>query len=144
MPSSKPRLALTIPEHRYELLERLARLQGVSKASIVMELMDQAWPVLERVCIAIEAVQRMQRDVGPGFKEACDQALAEIEPFSQAVTDQFDLFIDGIVKGSQGADRPAECAGGASPGRAAPGAVDPRPVIRGSGSSRRGGKGHAM
>lgn len=139
MPSAKPRLALTLPEHRYELLERLARLQGVSKASIIMELMEQAWPVLERVCIAIEAVQRMQDGVGPGFKEACDQALAEIEPFAQGATDQFDLFIDGIVNGSGGADRPAVCAGGASPGRTATGAVNPRPVIRGSGFPRKGG-----
>lgn len=139
MPSNKPRLALTIPQHRYDLLERLARLQGVSKASVVMELMDQAWPVLERVCIAIEAVQRMQDGVKPGFREACDKALAELEPHAQAVTDQFDLFISGVLDGSQGVERPAECTGGASPGRTAAGAVDPRPVIRGSGFPTQGG-----
>lgn len=134
MPSNKPRLALTLPQHRYDLLERLARLQGVSKASIIMELMDEAWPVLERVCVAIEAVQRMQEDVKPGFREACDQVVAELEPYAKAIGSQFDLFINGIVTGSAVADGGEPSRSDASPPVAKAAGVDPRPVIRGSGS----------
>lgn len=139
MPSNKPRLALTLPQHRYDLLERLARLQGVSKASIIMELMDEAWPVLERVCVAIEAVQRMQEDVKPGFRDACDQAIAELEPYAHSIANQFDLFINGIVSGSALAD---DCETSRSDGTQADAKAarpNPRPVIRGSGSPRKGG-----
>lgn len=139
MPSVKPRLALTLPQHRYDLLERLARLQGVSKASIVTGLMEEAWPVLERVCVAIEAVQRMQQDVKPGFREACDQAISEIEPYAHSIANQFDLFINGVVSGSAFV---ADCETSPSDGAQADANADrpyPRPVIRGSGFSRKGG-----
>jgi len=136
MPSVKPRLALTLPEHRHDLLKRLAGLQGVSMASVVTELLEECYPVLERVVVALEAAKSASESAKTGLRDSCDRAIAEMEPYRDQFMDQFDLFMDGITRQAQGAG-PTETAprGAGTVGHAlGPGAVNPRVVTRGSGS----------
>lgn len=134
MPSVKPRLALTLPEHRHELLKRLAALQGVSMASVVTELLEECYPVLERVVLALEAAKSASESAKTGLRESCDKAIAEIEPYREQFMDQWDLFMDGITREAQGAGERAERSDAHSP--APPAAtVNPRVVTRGSGST---------
>ena len=126
MPSIKPRLALTLPQHRYDLLKRLAGLQGVSMASVVSELLDECYPVLERVVLALEAAQKASEGARSGLKDACDKALEELEPYRVAASDQFDMFMDGIMQKTEAA------AGDSS---AVEAKANPRVVTRGSGST---------
>lgn len=135
MPSVKPRLALTLPEHRHDLLKRLAALQGVSMASVVTELLEECYPVLERVCVALETAKTASESVKTGIRESCDKAIEELEPYRVAVSDQFDLFMDGLTRQIQGEastrDGAEAAALGDDSGRSA--AVNPRVVTRGSG-----------
>ena len=135
MPSAKPRLALTLPEHRHDLLKRLAALQGVSMASVVTDLLEECYPVLERVVIALEAAKSASESAKAGLRESCDKAVEELEPYRDHFMDQFDLFMDGITtqarNGGQGADGKRSAAAPCPP---VPGAVvNPRVVTRGSG-----------
>lgn len=138
MPSVKPRLALTLPEHRHDLLKRLAALQGVSMASVVTELLEECYPVLERVVVALEMAKSASESAKAGLRESCDKAIEELEPYRDLVSAQFDLFMVEITQQVQGA---ADATGDAP--RAAPGvadaprcdAVNPRVVTRGSGST---------
>lgn len=135
MPSVKPRLALTLPEHRHDLLKRLAGLQGVSMASVVTELLEECYPVLERVVVALEAAKSASESAKTGLRESCDRAIEELEPYRDHFIDQFDLFMDGITRQARGAeatDTPP-CGGGSGATATGPAAVNPRVVTRGSG-----------
>src|SRR5574343_1460497 len=104
MPSVKPRLALTLPEHRHDLLKRLAGLQGVSMASVVTELLEECYPVLERVVVALEAAKSASESAKEGLRASCDKAIEELEPYRAIVTSQFDLFMDEITRQAHGTD----------------------------------------
>lgn len=137
MPSVKPRLALTLPEHRHDLLKRLAALQGVSMASLVSELLEECYPVLERVAVALEAAKTASESAKSGLRESCDRAIEELEPYRDQFMDQFDLFMDGVIK--QASEGSGECSPNArsalssTPQTIADAALNPRVVTRGSG-----------
>lgn len=137
MPSVKPRLALTLPEHRHDLLKRLAGLQGVSMASVVTELLEECYPVLERVVVALEMAKSASESAKAGLRESCDKAIEELEPYRDVISAQFDLFMGEITRQVQGASDATGDAPRAAPVAAdAPpsGEVNPRVVTRGSGS----------
>ena len=133
MPSVKPRLALTFPEHRHDLLKRLAGLQGVSMASVVTELLEECYPVLERVVVALEAAKSASESAKTGLRDSCDRAIAELEPYRDEFMGQWDMFMDGITRQVQDAGERAERNDAHSPASSAP-TVNPRVVTRGSGS----------
>lgn len=59
MPSQKPRIALTVPEEINATLERLSVLTGVPKSKLIIEMLSEYVPILERT---IEALQQIQDD----------------------------------------------------------------------------------
>jgi hypothetical protein len=67
MPTSKPRITLTLPQEQYDVLSDLAALQSVSMSSIVVDLIDTTLPALERLAIVLEhssqAPQHLLRDI---------------------------------------------------------------------------------
>lgn len=99
MPSSNPRVALTVDPHRYDLLTRLAKLQGTSRAAIVTETMELIYPVLERVCVVLEAASKAQESSKEGLRHAVAKAEAQLSPLLYEVASQFDLFIDQAEHG---------------------------------------------
>lgn len=106
MPSVNPRINLTLPPHRYELLSRLARLQGSSRAGIISETMELVYPMLERVCVVLEAAQKAQQTRHDGLREVVTKAEAELMPLLYEAASQFDLFMDDIG-GTVGLDKQA-------------------------------------
>lgn len=147
MPTIKPRIKLTLEQPRYDLLKRLAALQGVSMASLVTDMLDEFYPVMERVCVVLEAAQQAQETSKQGLREAVAQAEAQLIPLAKATLSQFDLFMDKVEGSFQGgggddvgvAARAAAPASPPSPSsaprkRSAAGA-NPRVVTRGSGST---------
>lgn len=157
MPTIKPRIKLTLQPHRYDLIKRLAAAQGVSMASVVTDIMDEVYPVLERVCIVLEAAKQAQETGKQGLRDAVAQAEADLVPFLYQAVDQLDIFMEDAAKKvgvdlspdtrASDAIRRAQTAsqsrqqmppdGGAGGGDAA--TRTPRHVIRGSGSQKRGG-----
>lgn len=99
MPTVKPRIQLTLDQHQHDLLKRLAGLQGVSMASLVMDIIEPACPVLERVCVVLEAAQRAQESSKDGMRLAMAKAEAELLPHLYDAVNQFDLFVDGVAGG---------------------------------------------
>ncbi len=121
MPTINPRIAITLQPHRHDLLKRLAALQGVSMAGLVTELLNEFYPVLERVCVALEMAKKAQATSKTGLKEAADRAIEEIQPMLTESMNQFDLFMKQIeaVGEVQKDDEPEK--------------ANPRVVTRGSG-----------
>jgi hypothetical protein len=98
MPTVHPRLTICIPSHRHELLKRLAALQGSSMAKVVTETMETVYPVLERVCVVLEAAQRAQDSRKEGLRKAVAKAEQELAPTLYEVISQFDLFMDDAAQ----------------------------------------------
>lgn len=94
MPSKNPRINLTISPLRYDLLTRLAKLQGTSRAALISETMEVVYPVLERVCVVLEAAQRAQETTRQGLRDSVAKAEAELMPMLYQAINQFDLFIE--------------------------------------------------
>lgn len=146
VPTANPRLNLVLKPGQYELLSRLSRLQKRSRASIVIELLEQVTPVLERVCVVGEAAERARVQAKEGLRESMQRAEAQILPHVETALGQLDIFLSdvsrqltnqGDVQGRTGAASGNEHREGPlaapTPGRS----QGPRPVTRGPGRGAR-------
>lgn len=147
MATTKPRINVTLEQHRFELFKRLAALQGVSMSSLVAELLETVAEPMERVCVVLEAAAKAPGDLKTGLRAAVDRAEAGLLPNARAVMGQFDMFLgecgDAIASsGDAGRERSAEAsdAPSARPASDRAAAKDPRPVTRGSTPLRKRGK----
>lgn len=154
MPSKNPRIALTVQPHRYELLKRLSEFQGTTMAGLISDTMEMMYPVMERVCVVLEAAKKAEQTSKEGFKESIAKAEAELLPIMYEAVSQFDMFVGEAAKAVGAPDDSATRAESAireimsrdqatgeegptmSRMRGVVGSTDsgnPRPVIRGSG-----------
>lgn len=159
MPTVKPRINITVTPERYELLKRLAAHQGTSMSGLVSETMEMMYPVMERVCVVLEAAKQAQESSKEGLRQTIAKAEAELLPMLYQAVGQFDLFVDDAAKSvgvegnsaehaanvireimqkdtEKGADGSPLLRSGRSGGEVAATTKNPRPVIRGSGSER--------
>jgi len=84
-------------------------------ASIVVDLIETVAPVLERVCVAVEAAQQAQASVKENLVRTAEEAEAQLGPMMAEAIGQLDMFI-GACHAAGEAENAAE---------------DPRPVITG-------------
>lgn len=146
MPTANPRLMLTLTHAQYDLLSRLAKVQGRSRAAIVVDFLQTVVPVFERVVVAAEAAQRAQVQATEGLRDSVQAAEAAILPHVSAAMGQLDLLVEEAVKSSdasidprKGPRRSAGRAGRASSAPRSPGrSRSPRPVTRGPGRGAKG------
>nr|CRY96476.1 hypothetical protein [uncultured prokaryote] len=116
------------------------------------------FPVLERVCVVLDAAKTAKETSKEGLRDSIAKAEADLLPMLYQAVNQLDIFIDdaaaslgvpsdslgqshaAIGKAMMGAISDPEGGSGAThSGRKAP-SINPRPVIRGSGIKNRGGK----
>lgn len=57
MPSRKPRIALTVPDDINATLDRLSELTGTVKTKLIIEMLEEYTPILERAITALESIQ---------------------------------------------------------------------------------------
>ena len=58
MPSRKPRIALTVPDDINATLDRLSELTGTVKTKLIIEMLEEYLPVLDRMVLAFEGIQK--------------------------------------------------------------------------------------
>ncbi len=101
MPTSKPRITITLNDHQHQLLHALSELQEVSMSSIVVELLDTVVPVLERMAIVLKAAKDAPASVKESLKVSAEAAEAHLTPHLQDVMSQLDLLVEvGGVAGA--------------------------------------------
>ena len=98
MPTVKPRINITVTPERYELLKRLAGHQGTSMSGLVSETLEMMYPVMERVCVVLEAAKMAQESSKEGLRQTIAKAEAELLPMLYQAVGQFDLFVDDAAK----------------------------------------------
>lgn len=154
MATKNPRINVTVTPERYELLKRLAGYQGSSMAGLVAETMEMMYPVMERVCVVLEAARRAQETSKEGFRDSIAKAEAEMLPLMYQAVDQFDMFVDQaaeslgvkfdseektssvIQRAMEAAPQPKKAAAGGDGFSGEARTQNPRLVIRGSGSEK--------
>ena len=96
MPTTNPRIAVTLSPANYRILRRLADLQGRSMSRIVGELVAEMAPSLDRVADVVELAAKAQASVRDEIRAAVADAESSIVPHALAVADRFDAFRDEL------------------------------------------------
>jgi hypothetical protein len=144
VPTSNPRVNVTLNANQYELLSRLGKAQGRSRSAVLVDLLETVTPMLERVVVAIEAAQRVQVQAREGFRKSVDDAEEALLPHVQAAMGQFDWLVEqatslaGVVP-YEPVERPTRAAAGGVVDAPGGDSVEPAPgvVIRGPGRGTR-------
>jgi hypothetical protein len=61
MPTSKPRITITLTEEQHAILRRISAAGGQSMSSVISEFMLTAQPALERMAVALQRIKQ-ERD----------------------------------------------------------------------------------
>ena len=119
MPTTKPRIAVTLPQHVGETYKRLAALQGRSAASVAADLLLAAHEPLCRTLAVLEAAREAPRHVLEGIREAAEETERDLTLAYAGGLSQLDWIMEQVRQPT------------------APPPTDPPLVIRGSGRPKR-------
>lgn len=89
MPSSKPRIGVTVSEEQHALLADLAKLQGRSSASYLLEMLDAATPLLRSLVPAMREASQELKAKDQELRGHIGSILKEMRALG--LTDQLDL-----------------------------------------------------
>lgn len=98
MPTSKPRVLVTLEESQYQVIENLSALRGVSKASILRDLVDASEDTLRRVAQVLMAARRAESEYKGVIKRDLEEADNKIRPLMEQVIELFSEASDNLEK----------------------------------------------
>lgn len=98
MPTAKPRIAVTLEQSTFEVIARMAALQGVSRGSIVADLLDSVAPSLARTVSLLEAAAAAPKQVQDGLREVVEAAHDDFTALAGDVTRQLDMLLDAFAR----------------------------------------------
>lgn len=99
MPTTKPRITLTLSDHQHEVLHGLSELQGQSMSSIIVELLETSMPVLERLQSILSAAAAAPQAVLEQLKLSLEGAEANFVGKQDEVMHQFDQLVAAVGGG---------------------------------------------
>jgi hypothetical protein len=79
MPTSNPRIIVTVSPSLDALVDRLARLQRVSKSQVLRELLEAAEPALQRAAALMDAASTATSEVLSKLAADLDRAQSDAE-----------------------------------------------------------------
>lgn len=98
MPTAKPRIAVTLEQTTFEVITRMAALQGVSRGSIVADLLDSVAPSLARTVSLLEAAAAAPKQVQDGLREVVEAAHDDFTALAGDATRQLDMLLDAFAR----------------------------------------------
>lgn len=99
----------------FDLLSAFAASQGVSRASVLVELWQMAAPVMARVLKLVEEARRARESVRDGIREAAIEAQARMLPLQREAFLNLDLFEEAVRDAIREAAGVADDGGGGAP-----------------------------
>lgn len=96
MPTIKPRVQVTLEEQTHAVIDRLARLQGRTRGSIIAELLDSIAPTLARTVSLLEAAVEAPNDVKRGLRAMVEGLHQEVVEVSGEASSQLDMLLDRL------------------------------------------------
>jgi hypothetical protein len=148
MPTSNPRISVTLTPTVAAVLRELTSLTGESQSATIAGLLEMSAPVFERIIHALRAAKVIQEHAQHGVKQEIAEGLESAQErlehqFNLAMDRVDDVFLPVIAQSEQITRRAGRgvADGGARLSRApdarsrkvSPEVLTPRPVTRGSG-----------
>jgi hypothetical protein len=96
MPTSKPRIAVTLPQETFDVLARLAELQNRSRGSIVADLLVEITPPLSRTVALLEAAFSAPAEVRQGLRSVVEGVHDQFVAAAGDGINQLDMLLDGF------------------------------------------------
>jgi hypothetical protein len=90
MPTSNPRITVTLSPATHAQLRRLSELTGNSQSALVSELLEMSAPVFERTIRILEAAQEAKEEMRGAVASDMAKAQERIEAQLGLVLDDFD------------------------------------------------------
>lgn len=87
MPSAKKVVAVRLTDDQFEALSHFAAVMGQSRASLLVEMLEQMVPVWDKLGRAITAARIAERGAKDGWKEGVLCQLDDLEMQSEALKD---------------------------------------------------------
>jgi hypothetical protein len=94
MPTSKPRVIVTLDPHVHETIQRLADLQGRSRGKVISELLEAVHPPLMRTVALLEAAREAPEQVKSGLRGTIEQMEHELQESLGGSVQQMDYLLD--------------------------------------------------
>ncbi len=101
MATQKPRITVTLEPHVYEVLGRLAELQGGSKSSIISELLESVSPVFERTCYVLQMANSASSGLNDDIRASMERSEAKVRAMMDDAMGQLDIFAADLSRASQ-------------------------------------------
>ncbi|MBE7504653.1 MAG: ribbon-helix-helix protein, CopG family [Verrucomicrobiales bacterium] len=141
MPTSNPRVNVTLSPKLDALVADLARHQRISKSQVLRELLDAAEPALQRAVILMDAASKAMPEVRAGLSRSLEGAQAEAEGILSGLLSELDTATVDLVDRAEAVKgrRPSRASGARKAGASVP--STPVPVTRGSGGGKTRTKG---
>jgi hypothetical protein len=107
MPTEKPRITITLTEQQHRVLSTMAKGQKCSMSSIVVDLLETAIPVLERVTELVAAAQRAPQQALDQLKLSLGRAESDVLGMQDVVMGQLDMLMRDAGVAVEVRERPA-------------------------------------
>lgn len=98
MPTSKPRITVTLTEQQYDLLSGMSSLGSGSMSSIVADLVETMVPVLERVVSTLRAAANAPIEMREAMRLSFAKAEDDLRPHVDAVMGVYDELLPPVAQ----------------------------------------------
>lgn len=96
MPTAKPRIAVTLDQQTFEIIDRLSKLQNASRGSIVADLLASVAEPLGRTVALLEAAHSAPQEVKDGLYDVVSGVHDELLEVSGDSIKQLDLLLSHL------------------------------------------------
>lgn len=136
MPTTKPRVQVTLDEQTHSVIERMASIQGRTRGAIIAELLREVAPALARTVALLEAAAAAPEHVREGLRSVVEGIHDDLLDVAGDGIQQMDWLMSELAGG--GASGEGQAAHPRAPASThseqVSGGANPHVVTRGSGT----------
>lgn len=101
MATQKPRITVTLEPHVYEVLTKLAGLQGGSRSGIISDLMESVTPIFERTCYVLQLAETANTGMNKDIKASMERSDTKLQEMMADAMGQLDIFSMDLIRASK-------------------------------------------
>lgn len=96
MPTTKPRVQVTLEPETHAVIERLAALQGRTRGSVIAEMLDAVVPTIERSVALLEAALSAPELIKDGLRAVVQGAQEDLAEAAGDTSKQLDILMRSL------------------------------------------------
>lgn len=96
MPTTKPRVHVTLEPDTHDVIERLATLQGKTRGAVISEMLDSIVPAISRTVTLLEAAAAAPEMLKENFRAVIEGAQSDLAEASGDSAKQLDILMNKL------------------------------------------------